>query len=116
MLLGYIIYQFYRKEILITFLGIAIKALGYAYNVSSPHIAMCIVFSVYSSFGGELTPGIVLSALTHLSFIRYTAVTFNLGLLQLSESYVGYKRISVSSICVYFPYLLIHNVGFSFIT
>ena len=99
MLLGSIIYQFYRKEILITFWGIAIKVLGYAYNVFSSPIAMCIVFSVYTSFGGEVTPGIVLSALTHLSFIRYTAALFNMGLLQLSESYVGYKRINVSS-CV----------------
>ena len=100
---------------MITFWGIAIKALGYAYNVFSPPIAMCIVFSVYTSLGGEVTPGIVLSALTHLSFICYTAVHFNLGLLQLSESYVGYKRINVSG-CVDFPYLLIPNVGFSFIT
>ena len=78
-----------------------IKAFALSYSILSSPLAMCIVFSVYTSVGGQLTPRKVFSALTHLNFLRYDMIHFILGLLQLSESYVGYKRIKVSSICVY---------------
>ena len=56
---------------------------------------MCVVFSVYTSTGGELTPQKVFSALSHIVFLRYVTVHFVLALVYVSDAHVGFKRIKV---------------------
>ena len=56
---------------------------------------MCVVFSVYTTTGGELTPQKVFSTLSHIVFLRYVALHFVVALLNISDARVGFKRIKV---------------------
>ena len=56
---------------------------------------MCVVFSVYTSTGGELTPQKVFSTISHIIFLRYVASHFTLALVYISDVHVGFKRIKV---------------------
>ena len=75
-------------------------------TVKTPTFIACVTFSVYAAVGGELTPLTVFSTLTHISFLRYTFIHFILGLLQVSEAYVGYKRIKVKVNTMLYFYVL----------
>ena len=56
---------------------------------------MCVVFSVYTSTGGEVTPQKVFSTLSHIVFLRYVALHFIFSLVCISDAHVGFKRIKV---------------------
>ena len=76
------------------------------YNYSP--IMMFVMFSVFTSDGGIITPKGVFTILSLLSVLRVFSVhLFILGLLLVSEAVVGLKRIQVSAIFFLFSQILL---------
>ena len=67
--------------------------MGY-YSFSLPLI-LFVVFSVYTSTGGELTPRGVFSVLSFLTGLRFTVHFAVLVALTISEAHVALTRIKV---------------------
>ena len=81
---------------LLIFKTAIIRSYTAVYSAFAIQFAMFVVFSVFVSIGGELTPRTVFSTLLHISYLRYTTIHLLVGLVQVSEAFVGYKRIKVS--------------------
>ena len=90
----------YRSEFWILLKGSMIRAFNLGYFSFSLPLLLFVVFSVYTSTGGELTPKGVFTVLSFLTGLRLTgfhyAVKFT---LTASEANVALKRIQVGVTC-----------------
>ena len=85
----------HRKEVAILLQSAVILSIRYAVFVFSIPLYMFIIFSIYTAFGGELTPRklfVTLSLIVNLRLICHFVV---LSLFGLSDSAVSIKRIKV---------------------
>ena len=78
------------------FKGSVIRAFNLGYYTFSLPVILFVVFSVYVSTGGRLTPKIVFTAISLLNLVRVTSVHFIVhAVLFISESLVAISRIQV---------------------
>jgi len=86
----------FRSEFWILLKGSMIRAFNLGYFSLSLPLIMFVVFSVYTSTGGKLTPRGVFTVLSFLTGVRLTAVHFVIVFtLMTSEALVAVKRIQV---------------------
>ena len=90
----------YRSEFWILLKGSMIRAFNLGYFSFSLPLILFVVFSVYTSTGGELTPKGVFTVLSFLTSVRLTGVHFVVACsLMTSEAHVALKRIQVGVTC-----------------
>ncbi|XP_019856381.1 PREDICTED: multidrug resistance-associated protein 4-like isoform X2 [Amphimedon queenslandica] len=82
-----------RHEIWFILASMMIKEFNNLLSRSVINITMLFTFSVFTLFGGILTPGILFSTLANIFFLRYSAIHFSVAMVQLFDAQVGYKRI-----------------------
>lgn len=72
-----------------------VRSLSGSFGLRFSSITLCFVFTAFTATGGQLSPGIVFSTLSHITFVQHTAIHFVIAVLFAFEAYVGYKRIKV---------------------
>lgn len=109
-MLWYYFVNFYRNEVKIVLKAYIIRAIHLAYFAFSLPLIMFIIFSVYVSFIGDLTPRKVFVTLSLITYLRLTSVHFFiLSTLNISEARVAWKRIKVIIITIIVS-LLVHII------
>lgn len=90
---------FCRKESFIIFQGSLIRACNLAWMMVSVTVTLFVMFSAYTTTGGELTPKKVFTSLSLLLLLRLTTIyALSHSVLTLSDAKVGIDRIQVSSL------------------
>ena len=90
----------YRSEFWVLLKGSMIRAFNMGYFSFSLPLILFVVFSVYTSTGGELTPKGVFTVISFLIGLRFTGFHFVVKLiLAASEAHIALKRIQVGVTC-----------------
>lgn len=77
--------------------GSIIRAINLSCYSTYVPVVMFVIFSVYASTGGTVTPKGVFTILSLLIYVRLTSIhLFVLGVLSVSEGIVALKRIKVN--------------------
>ena len=86
----------FRHEVWVVLQGSIIRALSLSYYSVYVPLVMFVMFSVYATGGGIISPKRVFTILSLLSVVRAFAVHFFAnGVLMVSEAKVALKRIQV---------------------
>ena len=92
----FISHSCFRNEVKILLKAYVIRAINLAYFAFSLPLIMFIIFSIYVSFIGDLTPRKVFVTLSLITYLKITSIhIFILTTLTLSEGRVAWKRIKV---------------------
>ena len=91
----FFVITFFRQESWLVQIGAVVSRVNTMVALRIGLIITCLVFSLFVWFGGTLTPRLVFSTLSHITFLRYTLIQAVEGIGFILESHVGYKRIKV---------------------
>lgn len=86
---------FYRREVFLIFCGTIIRAVTFALLLSSLSMILFLMYTAYTVTGGVLTNEIVFTPLSLLIQLRISSVYFLRCIMCLAEGIVAITRIQV---------------------